>query len=389
LTEYTCLLIKSTSIRPGKNNKFKRPTFKGISLNTLLDLSELNQKLGQLFMAGMPGTYLDEGTELLIRDYHLGGIILFTRNIEDPIQLARLCRDIQKTAVKWNCDPLFLAVDQEGGRVARLKEPFTVFPGNESIALDERPVRKAVEFGTITAREMKIVGLNMNLAPVVDVRRGEPEKHLTGRMFSDDHETVALLGGCVVKALQKNGVMAVAKHFPGLGSAKVDPHINLPKIDLDMREIDGINITPFRAVIGMGVSAIMTSHAVYPSLDPKQPATLSPAIINGLLREKLGFDGLIITDDLEMGAISKRVGVSRGALASFKAGADILLICKDQKNIIDSLALIREKILREEIPNERLSHSLTRIMKSKSKFIRLGEKILLRNVQKYFRSRGL
>lgn len=163
-------------------------------MNTLLDLSELNQKLGQLFIAGMPSKRLDEGTEILIRDYNLGGIILFSRNIEDPVQLARLCRDIQKTAVKYHCDPLFLAVDQEGGRVARLRKPFTVFPGNEAIGMDERPVSKAIEFGTVTAMEMKMVGLNVNLAPVVDVCRGKPGKHLRGRIFSDDHETVALLG---------------------------------------------------------------------------------------------------------------------------------------------------------------------------------------------------
>ena len=358
-------------------------------MNTLLDLSELNQNLGQLFMAGMPGTCLDEDTELLIRDYNLGGIILFSRNIEDPMQLARLCRDIQKAAVKYHCDPLFLAVDQEGGRVARLRKPFTVFPGNEAIGMDERPVSKAIEFGTTTAREMKMVGLNMNLAPVVDVRRGKPEKHLRGRMFSDDHGTVALLGGTVVKALQKNGVMAVAKHFPGLGRASIDPHLNLPRIDLDIREIDEVNIPPFKAAINMGVSTIMTSHAAYPALDPKQPATLSPVILNGLLRERLGFDGLIMTDDLEMGAIAKRWGVSKGALASFQAGADILLICEHQKNIIDSIALIREKILREELSNERLSKSLARIMKAKSKFIKRKEKISLKNVEKYFRSRTL
>ncbi len=358
-------------------------------MNTLLDLSELNQKLGQLFIAGMPSKRLDEGTEILIRDYNLGGIILFSRNIEDPVQLARLCRDIQKTAVKYHCDPLFLAVDQEGGRVARLRKPFTVFPGNEAIGMDERPVSKAIEFGTVTAMEMKMVGLNVNLAPVVDVCRGKPGKHLRGRIFSDDHETVALLGGTVVKALQKNGVMAVAKHFPGLGLASIDPHLNLPRIDLDIREIDEVNIPPFKTAINVGVSAVMTSHAIYPALDPKLPATLSPAILNGILRERLGFDGLIMTDDLEMGAIAKRWGVSKGALASFKAGADILLICEDQKNVLDSFALIREKILREEIPNERLSQSLARIMKAKSKFIKPKEKILLKHVEKYFRLRVL
>ncbi|MDB9822167.1 beta-N-acetylhexosaminidase [Deltaproteobacteria bacterium] len=354
-------------------------------MNTLLDLSELNQKIGQLFMAGIPGPRLDEGTEFLIRDFNLGGIILFSRNIEDPVQLARLCRAIQNTAIKYHGNPLFIAIDQEGGRVARLGKPFTLFPGNEAIGTDAKPLEKAKEFGTVTAREMRIVGLNMNLAPVVDVKSGKPEKHLKGRIFGEDHETVALLGRTVVKALQENGVMAVAKHFPGLGCADIDPHLNLPRIDLDIKAINDFNILPFRATIEEGVSAVMTSHALYPSLDPEVPATLSHHVLEGLLRERLGFQGLIITDDLEMGAIAEKWGVSKGALASFNAGADILLICADQKNIMDSLILIREKILREEIPKERLSLSLTRIMKAKSKFIKPKEKILLKNVKRYFR----
>ena len=339
-------------------------------------------------MTGMPGTSLDEGTELLIREYNLGGIILFSRNIDDPMQLARLCHDIQNAAKRYQCDPLFIAVDQEGGRVARLREPFTVFPGNEAIGMDERPVRKAIEFGAITAREMKMVGLNMDLAPVVDVRKGRPERHLRGRLFSKDHETVALLGSKVVKALQGNGIMAVAKHFPGLGRASIDPHLNLPVIDTDIREINEVNIPPFKAAIDMGVSAIMTSHAVYIALDPKNPATLSPVILSGLLRERLDFDGLIMTDDLEMGAIAKGYGVPEGALASFQAGSDILLICKGQKNFLESLALIREKILREELSNERLSQSLQRIKKAKSKFIKAKQKIIFKKVERYFMSRA-
>lgn len=339
-------------------------------------------------MTGMPGTSLDEGTELLIREYNLGGIILFSRNIDDPVQLARLCQDIQNAAARYQCDPLFIAVDQEGGRVARLREPFTEFPGNEAIGKDEKPVRKAVEFGTVTAREMKMVGLNMNLAPVVDVRKGRSDKHLAGRLFSRDHEIVALLGGKVVKALQENGIMAVAKHFPGLGRASIDPHVNLPVIDTDIREINGVNIPPFKAAISMGVSAIMTSHAVYTALDPKNPATLSPVILNTLLRERLGFNGLIMTDDLEMGSIAKGYGVPEGALASFQAGSDILLICKVQKNLLDGLALIREKILREELSNERLFQSLQRIKKAKIRFIKPKRKISLKKVERYFMSRA-
>lgn len=357
-------------------------------MNTTLELSEVNQKIGQLFMAGIPGPRLDEETESLIRDYHLGGIILFSCNIVDPVQVTKLCRDIQDKALKHHKHYIFLAVDQEGGRVARLGEPFTQFPGNAAISMDDNPIEKAREFALVTAREMKMVGLNMNLAPVVDVNRGRPEKHLEDRTFGEDPEMTAMLGKTVVKVLQENGIMAVAKHFPGLGSTGIDPHHNLPRIEMDMGELEEVNLLPFKAAIEEGVSAIMTSHAIYSSMDQKRPATMSPAILNTLLRGKMGFDGLVITDDLEMGAIAKHWGVVEGALASFEAGSDILLICKDQKSVLDSLNLLRRRLLRGEIPFERLNQSLERIEKVRSRFLGHKDEISLTKVEDYFRSRS-
>jgi beta-N-acetylhexosaminidase len=335
-------------------------------LNTTLELSELDRKIGQLFMAGIPGHALDGETEALIRDYNLGGIILFARNIQDPGQLARLCRQIQDRATKYHKVPLLLAVDQEGGKVARLKEPFTVFPGNKAIGAAEKPVQEAEGFAVITAKEMKMVGLNMNLAPVLDVQRGELEKHLDGRSFGNDPEKVAVLGKTVIRAFQDNGVMAVAKHFPGLGRATVDPHFHLPRIEVGLEELEHINLPPFKAAIEAGVSAIMTSHAIYPALDSESPATLSPVILTELLREKMAFEGLIITDDLEMGAIAENWHVAEGAAKAFEAGADILLICKEQKNVLESIHLLRSKVLQGEITSNRLSQSVKRINKVRS-----------------------
>jgi beta-N-acetylhexosaminidase len=356
----------------------------GESLNTILDLRELNRKVGRVFMTGMPGPVLDEYTETIIRDYNPSGVILFSRNIEGPLQLAGLCRDLQTAAMKYHGIPLFISIDQEGGRVARLKEPFTVFPGNEAIGKDENPVKRAKEFGHITATEMKLVGLNMDLAPVMDVRRGETEKHLTGRTFSDNHKSVAILGAAVIKALQDNGIMAVAKHFPGLGLAGMDPHFHLPVIKSEKKDIERYSLPPFRSAIRAKVSGIMTSHALYPSLDPENPATLSPAILRALLREKMGFKGLIITDDLEMGAITGKIDVARGALYSFLAGADILLVCKEQQYLLDSIDLMRKKILSGEIQEDRLNQSISRIIKMKMKYLKGTKKIPLKKVERYF-----
>ena len=347
-------------------------------------LKEIDVRVGRLFMAGMPGTSLDKHTNDLIRDYCLSGVILFSRNIEDPLQVARLCRDLQKCAITYHGTPLFLAVDQEGGRVARLGKPFTFFPGNAAIGEDPQPVEKAEAFARVTAKEMSLVGLNMDFAPVVDVRKGDPEKHLSGRTFGDEPAKVALLGRTVVKVLQENGIMATAKHFPGLGRTSLDPHHHLPTIDVDAAEMKEINLPPFRAAMEEGVAAIMSSHAIYPVLDPDFPATMSHKILTDLVREELGFEGLVITDDLEMGAIKKKWGTANGAVASFKAGADILLICENQSLVLESIRTLKDKLVQGEIPFERLQQSLDRIKRVKSSFFKQRDRISMEHVRSYF-----
>jgi beta-N-acetylhexosaminidase len=360
----------------------------GATLNTTLDLTELNRKVGRVFITGIPGLVLDQDTEALICDYNPAGVIIFSRNIKDPLQLARLCRDLQVASMKYHGVPLFISVDQEGGRVARLKEPFTIFPGSAAIGKDENPVKMAKEFGHITATEMKLVGLNMNLAPVMDVRKGETEKHLTGRTFSDDHKIVAILGAIVIKALQDNGIMAVAKHFPGLGRAGMDPHFHLPVIKSEIRDIEKINLPPFKSAIRAKVTGIMTSHALYPELDSENPATLSSSILNDLLRKKMGFKGLIITDDLEMGAITGKHNVAQGALNAFLAGADILLVCKEQQSLLAGIDLMRKKILSGEIREERFDQSISRIIEAKRRYLKGIKKVSLKKVEKYFGLKG-
>jgi beta-N-acetylhexosaminidase len=220
---------------------------------------------------------------------------------------------------------------------------------------------------------------------VVDVQRGEIEKHLAGRSFGEDPEVVAFLGRTVVKRLQENGIMAVAKHFPGLGRADVDPHFHLPKINIDLEELERINIPPFAAAIEEGVCGIMTSHAIYPALDPHRPATLSPLVLTELLRERMGFRGLTISDDLEMGAIAREWSVADGALQAFQAGADILLICKDQSHVRESLDLLRRALAEGTISTERLAQSIERVRKMKTKFLGNREEISLASVKEYFK----
>jgi len=353
-------------------------------MNPILDLTEVTQKIGRLFIGGIPGPELDTNTVRLIKNYHLGGIILFSRNIEDPVQLARLCKDIQKVAMESSGYPLFLAIDQEGGRVARLKPPFTQFQGNAKIGESPDSEKSAYYFASTTAREMSLVGLNMNMAPVVDVAQVPMDPHLIGRSFSQDPFVVTKLGKIVINTLQQGGIMAVAKHFPGLGKSDLDPHLHLPTIHATFEEMESVHLAPFQGAIEENVAAIMSSHAVYPALESDTPATLSGKIITDLLRKRMRFSGLIISDDLEMGAIAKQRGLPEGAADAFEAGVDLLLICKSQSLLLDSIELIRDKILKADILFERLETSLGRITKYKKRFLVPRKKIALKAVEEYF-----
>jgi beta-N-acetylhexosaminidase len=353
-------------------------------MNPILDISELTQKVGRLFMGGMPGPELDTNTISLLKKYHLGGIILFKRNIDNPIQLARLCRDIQKVSLLSSGTPLFLAIDQEGGRVARLEEPFTQFPGNAAIGESPDPEPSALEYASTTAREMSLVGLNMNMAPVLDVAHPDMDVHLTGRSFSDDPLRVAVLGRTVINTMQQQGIMAVGKHFPGLGKSDRDPHLSLPTVHASLEEMESIHLPPFAGAIEARVSAIMSSHAVYPALDPGVPATLSSKIMTGLLRHTMDFRGLVISDDLEMGAIENEMPLPEGAANAFEAGIDLLLICRNQSLLIESIEHLRNKVLREEISLERLHESLKRIAQAKKEFLSPRKRIILKRVREYF-----
>lgn len=354
-------------------------------MHCVLDLSELTTLIGRLFMAGMPGPVLDQGTRDLIRLHGLGGVILFARNIEDPLQVATLCRDLQEASLQHQQLPLFIAVDQEGGPVARLKDPFTRFPGNTVMGKEPDALEKAADFGRVTARELALVGITMNMAPVLDVPVGEPEKHLAGRTFSQDPHKVNVLGQVVIQALQENGVMAVAKHFPGLGRAARDPHHELPLIQADKAEMDTLHLHPFQGAVGVGVSSVMTSHAVYPALDPDHPATLSYRILSDLLRGQMGFQGLIITDDLEMGAIGKTWGAAEGAVKAFEAGCDILLICRDQEEVIHAMERLKARLIREERLARRLRRSNERLATARATYLSRAPKVSLKQVRDYFK----
>jgi beta-N-acetylhexosaminidase len=280
---------------------------------------------GQLLMVGIPGPRVEAVARELVRDLKVGGVILFARNIESPEQVWELTRDLQREAVAATGRPLLLAVDQEGGRVQRLKGPFTIIPAARELGTTRTP--EEVEYlARQVGRELALVGINVNLAPVLDVPRS-PACPLWDRAYSSDPHRGARFGLAAIRGYLAGGVIPVAKHFPGLGDTMADSHEELPQaFSRDAkREAD---LLPFREAVGAGVPMVMTAHLAVPAWDDR-PATLSTVALEQWLRRRLGFGGVIITDDLEMGGISTKLTAAQGAREALAAGADLLLICND------------------------------------------------------------
>ncbi len=292
---------------------------------------------GQLLMVGVPGLRLDAVAREMVRDLQVGGVILFARNIESPEQVWELCRDLQQEALAASGLPLLISVDQEGGPVQRFKAPFTIVPPARQLGLEAQAPRVET-LARQTARELALMGVNMDLAPVLDVARG-PDCPLWERSYGQDPELVARLGAAAIRGYLAGGVLPVGKHFPGLGDTRVDSHVDLPLSQSGdpAREQEMI---PFRAAVAAGLPAIMTAHMVVPEWDSRA-ATLSSVILQEKLRRDLGFDGVIITDDLEMGAIATRQSASAGAREALAAGADHLLICNNWEAIRETVHLLQ------------------------------------------------
>ncbi|MBA3004149.1 MAG: beta-N-acetylhexosaminidase [Desulfurivibrio sp.] len=328
----------------------------------------MKNALGGLFMVGLPGTELDDSTRNLIKSYGINNFILFKRNAENPEQIRTLCLGLVDACRAAGLDAPLISIDQEGGTVARLKAPhFTEFPDARALAESARGEELLVEYATTCARELLAVGINMNLAPVLDVSPAGLGLFMERRSLGGTPEQVARLGALVIAAMQENGLAACGKHFPGLGGATLDPHEVLPVVDRSLEELRACDLVPFAAAIRAGVAGVMTSHTVYPQFDPEQPATLSPRILGGLLRDELGYDGMIVTDDLEMGAIENEGTVADAALVAFQAGADMLLICQEHAKIIATYQLL-SKVVGGEISEERVRRSLERIGAVRERF---------------------
>lgn len=314
---------------------------------------------GQLLVAGFSGTRLPGDLGALLGQGRVGGVILFARNIESPEQLRRLVAEIRDAAAPGV--PALVAIDQEGGRVQRLRDPWTVWPPMRRLGeIDDLELTGKV--ARALARELCDLGIHLDFAPVVDVDTNPENPVIGDRSFHREASRVARHGARFVEAMQAAGVAACAKHFPGHGDTESDSHLELPRLPHPLERLREVELPPFRAAIEAGVASIMTAHVLFTALDKARPATLAPDVL-AILREELGYDGLVWSDDLEMKAVADRVRPEPLVDGCLRAGVDGLLVCSD--------AELRDIVLRrlERQPDAAVERSIARMVELKTKYV--------------------
>lgn len=328
----------------------------------------LREKIGQLIVAGFPATGMDDELKQLIAEYKIGNIILFSHNIADVPQLQALCEDLQHTITEQTGFPALISIDQEGGRVTRLPADATNVPGAMAIASTGRP-ENAYAAGRLTARELRALGINFNLAPVLDINNNEHNPVINVRSYGDTAETVETYGLQMMRGLMEGGVLASVKHFPGHGDTAVDSHLGLPVIEKTIEQLLELELKPFQAAIAAGAEGIMSSHILFPLIETTGvPATMSRTIITDLLKTRLGFEGLVVSDCLEMDAIKEFYGTARGALGALKAGVHLVFVSHSAALVKEAVGLIEKAVAEGELPMSIVDEALEKVLFYKAKY---------------------
>jgi beta-N-acetylhexosaminidase len=320
---------------------------------------------GGVLMVGIPGAELDDATRDRLRTLRPAGIILFGRNLDTPDQTAALIRELRSVLP----DPALLALDQEGGRVSRL-EPW-IGPTPTADVLARSGAAAARSFGVATAHAMLALGFNLDFAPVVDLCPPDAENGIGDRSFGTDAAHVAALAGPFLDGLQESGVAGCLKHFPGLGHTRVDSHVELPTVERELDRLEAEDLLPYR-LLGPRSACIMVGHGHYTALDPDEPlpATCSTQAIEGLLREEMGYDGLVISDDLEMGAVAARDTDGAVAVEALRAGCDLLLYCSDLDRAETARRSIAAAAGRDQFVDRRLQLALGAVRRTAERWPR-------------------
>lgn len=370
------VLISCTakSINNNQNNNIPNPvppapTPKPIEKDPIeeqIKAMTLEEKIGQMIIAGIDGYTINENEKKLIQDYHIGGFILFGRNIENPEQLLEINNSL-KSENSINKIPLFISVDEEGGRISRIPKEIKNLPSNLEIGKINNE-EFSYEIGMLLAEKVKAFGFNMNFTPVLDINSNPKNPVIGDRAFGSKAELVSNLGYQTMMGIKFGGVVPVVKHFPGHGDTSVDSHIGLPSVENDLERLNGFELIPFETAINKGAECVMVAHILLPKIDAENPATLSTVIITNILRKQLNFDGVVITDDMTMGAISKNYDLATAAVRAVKAGNDIVLVAHKYENALLTFHTLNKAVLDGIIEEERIDQSVYRILKLKQNY---------------------
>lgn len=321
--------------------------------------SDLQSDAGQVLMGGFEGLEVDADFGALVRSGRVGGAILFRRNIESPAQAKDL---LDRLSALPTPTPLLYAVDQEGGRVQRLFSPFPELPPMRRFG-DARRKTLARRAGALLGRTLRAVGFHQDFAPVLDVDSNPANPVIGDRAFSRDPNVVARLGAAFIDGLQSEGVAACAKHFPGHGDTDVDSHLALPRLDHDLDRLRSVELVPFRAAAAIDVASMMTAHIVFAALDAEHPATLSEEVLEPLVRQEVGYRGVVVSDDLEMRAIADHYGIGDAAVRAVRAGCDQLLVCRHPALLAEAHEALVRAVEDGSLPRARLAEAAGRVRK--------------------------
>ncbi|HEY8279062.1 MAG TPA: beta-N-acetylhexosaminidase [Bdellovibrionota bacterium] len=330
-------------------------------------LTELEAKLAQMFIVGLPGTELARPSQEFLEEYRPGGVIYFGHNYETPALMAEMSESIQDTRDRSRNLPLFVSIDHEGGRVFRFRKPFTHFP--ESAQLGEIASPKlAFLVAEVMANELKAVGINLNYHPICDIHTRPSNPVIGKRAFSSDEDVVSRMASAMVRGFIAKRMVACVKHFPGHGDTTVDSHVDLPKVDVSWDVLMKRELRPFVKVIKSRVDMIMTAHILNNALDPLYPATLSYSTVTNGLRKDLRYNKLIISDDMTMDAVAKNFGEEDMIALAINAGVDILLYKTEEKGR-QAMDVARKFLASGRIKAEQVEASYARIKEVKDRML--------------------
>ena len=324
----------------------------------------LDEKIGQMIITGFNGSEYNDDMDRLINEYKVGGVILFARNIEDSNQMIELTRALQENN---NNIPLFISIDEEGARVSRLPDDVEKFPSAFTIGLINNQ-QTAYENGKEIGYTLKRLGINLDYAPVLDIYSNENNTVIGDRAFSTEESIVSTMGIATMEGIEDSDIIPVVKHFPGHGDTEVDSHYGLPIVYKTLEELRNFEFIPFVKAIESGCDVIMVSHIILNEVDSINPASLSKIVISDLLRKDMGFDKVVITDDMSMGAITSIMSIEEACIKSIEAGCDILLLGNAYEEIEQVINSIKLKLYNGEISEEQINKSVKRILELKKKY---------------------